>query len=376
MIVVKMVTAVAVFLAVQVLHLAVVMGWSETRTRGVNYYRRPRRERVAFRRLVRLHAILLTPILALLAAFSRGRFSQRGFTYRGVAGPRGSCSPESFEGAEKYAPQPEDVFVVTQMRSGTTWMQHLVYQVLTRGEGDLPAQEETLGAVSPWLESYRTVSVADAPRVGGERPSRIIKTHLPRSLCPFNDQARYIYVVRHPLSCFASCVDYIRGNSQGFAPTLEELETWFCSEEQMWWGTWVEHVRGWRQAALAKENVLFVRYEDLADDLPAVVREVAEFLRIQPLQDPELHQIARKCSFAYMKQHADAFEMHPPHLLQTGNAFFKSGARDRRSDIPPDVRERIRRWSCEASAAAGFAVEELYPDLRAGQTRERAAASP
>ena len=376
MIVVKILSAVAAILAIQILHLAVVLWWCEWRTRGANYYGRPRRERIAFRRLVRLHAVLLTPVLALLAAFSRGKFSQHGFNDRGVAAPRGSCSPESFEAAEKYAPQPEDIFVVTQMRSGTTWMQHLVYQVLTRGEGDLPAQDQTLGAVSPWLESFRTVDVAEAPRVGRERPSRIIKTHLPRSLCPFSNQARYIYVVRHPLSCFASCIDYIRSNSQGFAPTLEELEAWFCSEEQMWWGPWTEHVRGWRQAALAGENVLFMRYEDLADDLPAAIRKVADFLRVEPPQDRELDEIARKCSFGYMKQHADAFEMHPPHLLQTGNAFFKSGAKDRRSDIPPGVRERIRRWSWEASAAAGFAVEELYPDLRAGETRGLVAASP
>ena len=240
----------------QVLHLAIVLQWSDHQTRGARYYARSPVWRTCFKRLLRVHAVLLSPILTLLGALARPKFSQRCIRYAGASGPAGACTAESFRQAAEYAPRSEDVFVVTQMRSGTTWMQHLVYQVLTRGGGDLVAGGTALNAVSPWIESVRTIGVADAPLVGRERPSRIIKTHLPLALCPQDRRAKYIYVARHPLTCFASCVDFVRGNLQGFAPDWPEFARWFQSDELMWWGTWVRHVGHWQRHAETETNVL------------------------------------------------------------------------------------------------------------------------
>jgi hypothetical protein len=371
MMVMKVMTAIGLFLAVQIVHLLLVTRWGDLNTRGLSYYGGTRLERRRFRWLLRAHRVALTPILALLAITSRCKFSQRGFTYQGMAAPRGACSLVSFQQAERFEPGPEDVFVVSQMRSGTTWMQHLAYQVVTRGTGELP--EKALNALSPWLESFRTVSVQEAPRVGLGRSSRLIKTHLPRTLCPFSPQAKYIYVVRHPLSCFASCVDFVRHNLRGFEPSIEEFENWFCSDDLMWWNTWVEHVSGWWQLAEGEDNLLFVRFEDMVDDLPSVAQRVAAFLGVHSLGEDETQRVLTACRFSSMKKHADAFEMHPPHLLQRTNALFVSGKKNRRADIPADVRQRVGDWCREACTTAAFPVKELYPDLqvvRDAETRE------
>jgi hypothetical protein len=336
----------------QLLHLALVLTWSDARTRGASYYALSRENRRRFKRLLRLHALLLSPILTVLRLTTRPSFSQRRFLYEGVAGPCGACSPESFAGAANYRPRPEDVFVVTQMRSGTTWMQHLVYQILLRGTGDLPGDEKALGAVSPWLESTRTIAVADGPLVGVERPARIIKTHLPASLCPFEPQAKYIYVVRQPLACFASCADFVRKNLAGFAPGWSELAAWFQSEDLMWWGTWVSHVAGWQRRAEGQSNVLWIRYEEMANDLESVIRTVADFLDVSPLTQTELAAVAHTCSLDYMRRHADAFEMHPPHLLQAANPFFRNGGNDRSAEVPPAIVAEIMAWARATQAAS------------------------
>jgi hypothetical protein len=83
----------------------------------------------------------------------------------------------------------------------------VVYQVLLRGGGDLAERGEAMYAVSPWLEGIKSVPMEQARSIGMERPARIIKTHFPADFCPFRSDARYVYVVRHPVSCFASCVD-------------------------------------------------------------------------------------------------------------------------------------------------------------------------
>jgi hypothetical protein len=346
-----------------VIHLAAVLTWSESQTQGDAYYARPLAWRQRFRRWLRVHAALLTPILSVLGRSSRTNFSQRCIHYGGFAGPAGACSAESFRRAAAYQPRPEDVFVVTQMRSGTTWMQHLVYQVVTRGRGDLPGEGTALNAISPWIESLRTVDIERAPLVGSERPTRIVKTHLPLELCPFDRQAKYIYVARHPLACFASCVDFIRGNLQGFAPEWDECARWFQSDQLMWWGTWVTHVGRWQQRAAGETNVLLVRYEDMACDLTAEAERVAAFLGMQPLAQDELAAVVAKCRLKYMRHHTEVFEMHPPHLLQSEQAFFRHGGKDRSHGVPPEIAARLLAWCHDECAARGLPIPKLYPDL-------------
>ncbi len=353
----------------QVIHLAAVLTWSESQTQGTRYYARPLSWRQGFRRRLRQHALWLTPILLLLGRTLRTKFSERCIRHAGFAGPAGACSAESFRRAADYEPRVEDVFVVTQMRSGTTWMQHLVYQVLTRGCGDLPGEGTALNAISPWIESLRTVDVAGAPLVGTERPSRIIKTHLPAELCPFDRRAKYIYVARHPLACFASCVDFVRGNLQGFAPDWDECARWFTSEDLMWWGTWVTHVGGWQKRAAQYDNVLIVRYEDLACDLAAQAERIAAFLGLRPLSPEEATAIVAKCRLKYMRHHTDVFEMHPPHLLQSEQAFFRHGGKDRSQSVPPEIAARVLAW-CEGECLSrGLETEKLYPDLAEQRNR-------
>ncbi|NUQ64663.1 MAG: sulfotransferase domain-containing protein [Pirellulales bacterium] len=357
--------AVLVFLVVQYLHLYLVVAWGEKRTAGNGYFGRPLAERKRFKRLLRCHRLVLSPILWPLSRLSRFRFSTASFSYRGVPGPRGTCSPESFRLAVEYEPRSDDVFVATQMKCGTTWMQHVVYQVLMRGAGDLAETGTALYAVSPWIESLKSVSVNEAPRVGIQRPSRIIKTHLPVSLCPYRAEAKYIYVCRHPVSCFASCADFIRTNAGAFAAALDEIERWFCSEASMWWGTWPSHVRGWWSWSRGRENVLFVSFEEMKRDLRRVVQRVAEFLAVQPLEAAEIDAIVGKCSFEYMRKHADLFEMNPPHVLQTPSSLLVSGKLDRHKDVPDAFRQRLLTWCRSEMHGSDFPLEVYYPDIAA-----------
>jgi hypothetical protein len=355
--------ALVAFFVMQFLHLVVVMAWCDARTKGADYYGRSREERSHFKKVLRRHRFALAPILRLLGRCRRFRFEDSYFSVGGVAGPKGTCTQEDFQRALQYQPQSDDILVASQMKCGTTWMQHLVLQVLTRGEENLAESGTTLYAVSPWLESSKTVCLDAAPRVGVDRRWHIIKTHFPTSLCPYSPEAKYVYVARHPVSCFASCVDFIRSNLPEFAPSLEACEAWYRSSKLMWWGTWPAHVAGWWAWAEQRDNVLFVRFEDMRRDLSAVARQVATFLEVEALTDSELASIIRKCSFDYMRDNADSFEMHPPHLLQTRGKFFVSGKTSRYRDIPEDVAARISQWCHQELAASGVPVEDLFRDL-------------
>ncbi|MGQ0765009.1 MAG: sulfotransferase domain-containing protein [Gemmatimonadota bacterium] len=343
--------------------LSMVLRWEDEATVGLGYYGRPLAGRERFRGRLTLHARLLAPLIALNSRLAKLDFRRARMQYRGVSAPLGSCSPGSFERAVTYIPSAGDVFVVTQMKCGTTWMQNVVYEILLRGRGELVDKGGAIYAVSPWLEGRRSVSVHDAPLVGTGRPTRIVKTHLPASLCPWSPAARYIYVARHPLSCFASCIDFVDTNVGAMAPPLPAFVEWFTSPDLMWWGTWTDHVRGWWDRSRTESGVLFIYFEDMKKDLGSVVTRVAAFLGVSPLSADEMAAVVRHCSFDYMQEHQSSFEMHPPHILQTNAELFVSGRADRHKDVPPDVRRRIAAWSMSEMQDSSFPLRDRYPDL-------------
>src|SRR5204863_4862278 len=113
------------------IYFAGVLRWADEQTLGLNYYGLSAAGRDAFKRKLALHARLLRPMIWLSSRktmdFRNGRIQ-----HKGVSAPSDSCSAERFAKAEAYLPQKEDVFVVTQMKCGTTWMQHVVFQVVFR----------------------------------------------------------------------------------------------------------------------------------------------------------------------------------------------------------------------------------------------------
>jgi len=346
-------------------YLALVLRWEDERTIGLGYYGLDQDGRDRFKRRLRLHAFLLSPLLGVNSRLAKVDFRRAQIRYRDVSFPAGSCDAASTSGAVAYAPRREDVFVVTQMKCGTTWMEHIVYEVLHRGNGNLVEAGVALYAIAPWLEGRKSVPVDRAPLLGAERPSRIIKSHLPAQLCPASPEARFIYVARHPVSCFASCVDFVATNVGAMAPAMPAYEAWFRSPDLMWWGTWPAHVTGWWERSRRDRNVLFVYFEDMKADLPQMVRRVAEFLGVAPLSDAELARVVEKTSFAYMQQYQDNFEMHPPHILQTNAALFVRGSADRHKDVPADTRQRIMVWAAGEMAGSSFPLAQRYPDVAA-----------
>lgn len=353
---------VAVYVAGSV-YLAIVLRWEDDHTVGLAYYGLPPLERARFKRRLRFHAVLLSPLLWLNARLVTLDFRKARVQHQGVSFPAGSCSAASCAAATAYQPRAEDVFVVTQMKCGTTWMEHVVYEVLRRGNGNLVASGTALYAVAPWLEGRRSVPVQDAPLHGEERPSRIIKSHLPAHLCPTSQTARYIYVARHPVSCFASCIDFVATNVGAMAPALPAYEEWFRSPELMWWGTWTAHVAGWWDRSVRDGNVLFAHFEEMKRDLPRVIARVAAFLGVEPLTPDELARAAEKCGFAYMQAHQENFEMHPPHILQTNAALFVRGSADRHKDVPADARRRTAAWAAAELAGRSYPLAQAYPDV-------------
>lgn len=342
------------------LRLWLFLRWYRQQTGEDAYYGRPAAERASFATELAERGRFAVRLAEGAARVHRLR-RPPGFQWRGVSGPP-PCH-KGFRLAAGYRPIVGDVFVVSQMKCGTTWMQQIVYEVLTCGRGDLGDDgHRALYALSPWIESSFSVPLQRAPRIG-EQKARVIKTHLPVDLCPYGEHARYIYVTRHPVACFASCVDFVTMLFGPLAPVRRDLLDWYCSDH-MWWRPWPDHVDGWWRWAQERSNVLFLCYEELLADLPAAVDRVAEFLET-PLGADERRGVVEKSGFAYMKRHEERFEMSPPTPFSVlGEAsFLHSAGRARDCDVSGAERERILAFCRERLRGAVYPAARDYPDL-------------
>src|SRR6478752_2113912 len=68
----------------------------------------------------------------------------------------------------------DDIVIATYAKSGTTWMQQIVAQMLFGGDGDLAVAD-----MSPWLDLRVPPKHVKLPMVESQKHRRFIKTHLP-----------------------------------------------------------------------------------------------------------------------------------------------------------------------------------------------------
>ena len=214
-----------------------------------------------------------------------------------------------------FEPRPDDIYLASYARSGTTWLQMIVYQLTTDGNMDFVHITDPV----PYFE--RAVSIG---RNLNKLPSpRVFKTHLRYHKLPQGPYKK-IYIARNGQDVLVSCFHFFRAHST-FKGTFEEFFPKFMLGA-LPFGSWFRHVAEW-SAHAADPNVLFLRYEDLVNHFEATVRRIAGFLDC-PLPPEKYAMVAERCSFQFMKQHEEQFGFLQEVMLEfgfTGEGFIRQG---------------------------------------------------
>ncbi|EEC12321.1 sulfotransferase, putative [Ixodes scapularis] len=204
--------------------------------------------------------------------------------------------------ALSYKPLPGDVFIVSYPKCGTTWMQHIVYNILNGHPP--PSSMMDCSEQMPFLEFQGAESAWKMPRPGA------IKTHMPFHLHPFSTSAKYFYICRNPYDCCVSFYHHTRRVPEyDFQDgTFDEFFEMFVNGKADF-GDYFDHLMSW-YAHRNDPNVLFLTYEALKKDTATWVLKIASFLgegygdKLRGDHE-SLNGILKKTRFESMKRNVD-----------------------------------------------------------------------
>lgn len=216
----------------------------------------------------------------------------RGFPF--LAGP--NYKKEKIESALDYSPLDGDIIISSYPKTGTTWVQYIVLQLL-HGPDCLPSLNEITVEVAPHLE------VTGSSAAEKLSSPRFIKFHLPYQLTPKNKNAKYIYTIRNPKDTVVSYYQYFLELGLEFHPFDVFFDRFMIGD--VGYGDFFEHLLSWYPHK-DDDNVLFVCYEELLCDTRKQILRIAKFLGDKYLEavkeDEELlNKILENTSFKYLK---------------------------------------------------------------------------
>lgn len=223
-----------------------------------------------------------------------------------------------FRGLLEFRPRPDDIWVATYPRSGTTWVQFLLYQLTT--DGDLGFHHLT--DVSPWFERSLARGTCRAADFDAVPSPRVFKSHLTPGWLPAG--GRVVYVERSPEDVLVSYYHFYRSHLR-FQGTFDEFYGRFVAGD-LQYGRWSDHVAEWTHSA-ATRSVLRLTFEGLRDDPERTVRRLCRFLDLEP-GAAVVGRALERTRFDFMKMHEEKFDHVTALLRERGlqqNAFLRKG---------------------------------------------------
>lgn len=226
--------------------------------------------------------------------------------------------------------RPDDIIIATYAKSGTTWMQQIVAQMMFNGDPDLAVAE-----MSPWLDLRVPPKDVKLPLVEAQTHRRILKTHLPVDALVYSPKVKYIYIGRDGRDVMWSMYNHHANGNQAYYAALNDTPgrvgppllpppadirqywlEWMDKDGYPFWSFW-ENIRTWWQIR-ELPNLLLIHFNDLKRDMPGEMRRIARFLDI-PIDETRWPDIVEYCTFDWMKKNATK-------SVPLGGAFWDGGA--------------------------------------------------
>ncbi len=218
-----------------------------------------------------------------------------------------------------------DVIIVTAPKSGTTWLQQILYQMRSGGDDAFACLDSEV----PWLEVPRPGVIwrQQLASFDAMPAARIFKSHCPHPLLQSANRSRFVFCCRDPRDCCVSFYHHALNMTDEAiayfglvrpASFDQFFKTWIHQAD------WFNIVASWWPHRL-QSNILWLHYRDMLADLPATIDQLQQFLGwdINPFRR---NKIIEHSTFSWMKAHNRRFGS----LSGQTWPFFKPGTFIRR----------------------------------------------
>ncbi|KAF5277393.1 hypothetical protein FQA39_LY06206 [Lamprigera yunnana] len=190
----------------------------------------------------------------------------------------------------KFNVRDSDIFLLGYPKSGTTWSQEMIWLIVNdlNYEGakvfvDARFPVLELAAFQNTTETKKmechvnSIKFAEAMKDRRCIKSHLISNYLPEQLLKEDCNAKIIYIARNPKDVAVSSYVYYNKILKIVDGPMENYCDHFMNTPYKTFGAYWDHVLYfWNRRN--KNNILFIKYEDMKKDLLEVIRKVAKFL--------------------------------------------------------------------------------------------------
>ncbi|KAL4297551.1 hypothetical protein GQ457_12G032570 [Hibiscus cannabinus] len=250
-----------------------------------------------------------------------------------------------------------DVLVATSPKCGTTWLKALTFSTLCRTQyarDEHPLLNSTPHQLVRFLEFdvYLNNPFPDLENICVYKP-RMFATHIPYASLPTSikdSKCKIVYICRNPMDMLISLWNFMgkfRDQIQDPPMSLDEAFDKFYRGIYLS-GPFSEHVLGyWKASQENPDKILFLKYEDLKEDISCQLKKLAMFLGVPFTEDEEkqgvVEEIAKICSFQELKE----VQVNKKGLSRFGTPhkdFFRKGqVGDWSNYLTPSMVERLEK---------------------------------